>query len=317
MSPGTSPRPPFLQAYLVPLGFVAAWTLIVGLLLTSAATAALSERSAYDAAPVCSSSADVSGCRYQGTGKVARVYYVQGSPYLDVRPDGLGGDYSAGFVPVDAGAVTAWGVGSTVPVEIWKGRLVRVGGVRSISNPDSFVAAYMLPAGLAVGGVGLLLVAIFAWRLLLYRKVLRRRNSKLGGADPSVQVLPLTPSMKAYLESLIRQNLGWVDVLLFERTPANAARDLERGVFLRESGPFAVDVASFKGFRTAVVVSVGRRSLKAAVAESLEEVSSQTGKVDYLPSTGELMALWDDHGNLLAARLPGSAPELMVQSAAR
>lgn len=294
---------------MAPLGFVALWCLVVGFLLATAATAALNEKSAFDAAPVCSSAANLSDCRYVGTGKVVRVYYVKGAPYLDVSPDALLAHYSAGFAPVDAGTVTTWEIGTTEPVEIWKGRLVRVGGVKSGSNPDLFVAAYMLPVGLGVGALGVLLAATFVWRLLLFREVLRDRARKLGGADPNVQVLPLTPSMKTYLESLSAESPGWLN--------PNPRSDLKRGVFIRESGPFAVDLVDIKGFRTAVVVSVGGRALHSVVAESLEDIQSQVGKVDYLPSTGELLALWDDRGGLLAARLPGTASELAAQSAAR
>ena len=286
MGARTSPRPPFLQAILFSLAFFAAWCVVVGFVLVSATSAELRLKSEYDSAPACSSAAAISGCRFEGKAPLLRIYYLNGRWRADVAIEDIRGSYSADFLSVDSSTVTTWPSNSVLPVELWKGQLVRVGGLRTVANPDAFAHPYLLVVGFVIVGVGVILAAVFAWQLVLFRATLRQRARKLAGEDPAVEVLPLTPAM--------REHLG---------RSRGASRDLERGVFVRESGAFDVRKTPLKGFETAVIVSIGGRSLRPLISERAERIPSGTGKVDYFSATGELMALWDSSGNLLWARL--------------
>jgi hypothetical protein len=302
LSTSRSPRPPFLQGNLFSLAFFAAWCLVVGSVLIWTASALLGVKARFDAAPTCISATDLSGCRYHGTGRIERTYYLKGRWHVDMAVDGAGGGYSADFAPVDAGTVTSWPVNGPLLVELWNGQPVRVGGLRTESNPDAVAQPYEAPVGLVVAGLGAAIAAVCAWQLVLYREALRQRARKLAGDDPNVQVLPLTPAMKHHLGSL---------------AGAGARHDLERGIFLRELGPFDVHVMPALLRAAAVTVSVGGRSLRPVVSNTLAEVPAGTGAVDYLPATGEVMALRDASGNPVWARLATTAPAAAVQSAAR
>jgi hypothetical protein len=300
VSANASPKPAFLQTHLFSLAFLAAWCVVVGVVLVSATSANLSLKSAFDSTVGCTSAANLSSCRYEGTGRVVRTYYLKGRWHADLKVDQVGAVYSADFAQVDSGTVTSWPLNTSLSVEVWNGRLVRVGGLRTQANPDALAQGYWLPVGFVVAGAGIVLAAVCAWQLVLFREVLRLRARKLAGEDPSVQVLPLTPTM--------RQFLGALDT-------RKAKADLERGVFLRESGQFDVGVMPLSGLGNyAAVVSVGGRSLRRVTSEFLEDIPSGRGKVDYLPTTGELVALWDASGHLLAER-PGTSTTALQPAA--
>jgi hypothetical protein len=287
-----SPKPPFLQTHLYSLAFLAAWCVAVGVVLVAGTSSNLSVKSAFDSAAGCTSAANLSSCRFEGTGRVLRTYYLKGSWHADLKVDQVDAVYSGDFAEVDSATVTSWPLNASLSVEVWNGRLVRVAGLRTRANPDAVAQGYWLPVGFVVAGAGIVLAAVCAWQLMLFRDVLRLRARKLAGEDPNVEVLPLTPTMKQFLGALGTRK---------------AKADLEGGVFLRESGSFDVGVMPLSGLGNyAVVVSVGGRSLRRVTSDFLEDIPSGSGKVDYLPTTGELLALWNASGHLLAER-PGIA----------
>jgi hypothetical protein len=81
---------------------------------------------------------------------------------------------------------------------------------------------------------------------------------------------------------------------------ARERRDLAGGVFTRWVGPFAV-----RQLRTAVQVVVDGRKLQ-TLAAPLQLTESGSGTVDYLPTSGMLLELRDESGQVLWSRFPGS-----------
>src|SRR5207245_1788933 len=91
---------------------------------------------------------------------------------------------------------------------------------------------------------------------------------------------------------------GFAYVML--QDAARERRDLAGGVFTRWIGPFAV-----RQFRTVVQVVVNGRKLQ-TLAAPLELTESGSGTVDYLPTSGMLLELRDESGQVLWSRLPRS-----------
>jgi hypothetical protein len=135
---------------------------------------------------------------------------------------------------------------------------------------------------------------------------------KLGLAALGVtSVIPAIFTVIVLLQGQ-RFNPGWLSVwILFWvvggafayvmlQDAARERRDLAGGVFTRWIGPFAV-----RQFRTVVQVVVDGRKLQ-TLAAPLELTESGSGTVDYLPTSGMLLELRDESGQLLWSRFPGS-----------
>lgn len=78
-------------------------------------------------------------------------------------------------------------------------------------------------------------------------------------------------------------------------------RDLAGGVFVRATGPFYVNVNYTKA-GTFMVVTVGGKTLTGVYAKPLESIDSDIGTVDYLPVSGDLLAVQDESGQALWSR---------------
>lgn len=134
-----------------------------------------SQTSAYDVAPICSSAAHISNCRYQGAAQVARQYMDNSDPAVDLTFPLLGGGtYPAVVTPTYTSQWQSWKQGSTVTAELWKGGITQVEGVKTRGNPDALPNLGLLPV-FVFGGVALICVALFVWLLWLNRGARRPR----------------------------------------------------------------------------------------------------------------------------------------------
>ena len=132
-----------------------------------------SRTSAYDSAPLCSSAAHISGCRFQGPAQVVRQYLDNGDTAVDLTFPQLGdGTYPALVSPTYMAQWQTWKQGSTITAELWQGVITQVEGVRTRGNPDAPPNLGLLPV-FVFGGVALVCVALFLWLLWLNRKARR------------------------------------------------------------------------------------------------------------------------------------------------
>jgi hypothetical protein len=192
------------------LGLVVGIFGVLGLVLTvELAVIANQEggaKSAYDSAPTCVSTADISNCRFLGPARIVRTWTDKGRPAVDLAFNQLGGrKASADFDPSTPSEWQRWNVEDQVDAELWQGRLMMVGGARTVYNPDTFAASNYATATWISGPVTLALGALFAWWLVLYRRETRQRAAQLSieaAEHPaSTQQLPLTQDMTSFLNS--------------------------------------------------------------------------------------------------------------------
>lgn len=159
---------------------IAAFVLAVGLtgFMAYIDVSYSSQTLAYDSARSCSSTAHVSGCRYQGPAQVVRQYMdTGGNPALDLTFAQLGAkNYPAVLDKSYTSQWQTWKPGSTITAELWQGVVTKVEGLRTRGNPDALPNLGLFPV-LVFGGAALACVAAFVWLLWLNR---RGRPSRTG-----------------------------------------------------------------------------------------------------------------------------------------
>src|SRR5260370_22835591 len=85
------PGPPYLRTTFGFLGFFGLLGLVVTFVLASVGSQQSGLTSAYDSAPVCVSTADISSCRFQGSARIVRTYTDKNNQAVDVAFDHLAG----------------------------------------------------------------------------------------------------------------------------------------------------------------------------------------------------------------------------------
>jgi hypothetical protein len=129
-----------------------------------------SQVSAYDSAPLCSTTANISGCRFQDTAQVVRQYMDRSHPALDLTFSQLGAQtYSADVDTSYTAQWQAWKPGSTVTAELWHGVVTQVGGLKTTGNPDALPNLGLLPV-FVFGGVALVCAGLVLWLQWLNRR---------------------------------------------------------------------------------------------------------------------------------------------------
>jgi hypothetical protein len=198
-------NPPFWQTNLAPFGIFVVLGIALTAVLTDFDNTFQGRMSAYDAAKICTSALDVSGCRYQGPAHIVRIWTHSGNPAVDVAFDHLVGRVvSADLDSAFAAQWRTWEVNSVVNAELWDSRLVVVAGVRTDYNPDTFPAGNYVAAAFISGAVTLVLSALFVWWLVLYRRAARKRQAQVAidaAEHPlATQQRPLTSEMTGFLQ---------------------------------------------------------------------------------------------------------------------
>lgn len=172
MAPDVRTHPPAPPGMFV--GAAVAFVLCVGLAAYAGYTTFDYSRqmSAYDSAPACKSSADLSGCRFQGSAEIVSHQKDKNDrPALVLVFAQLGSkQYTAVLDKSYMSQWQAWKDGSTVSAELWKGSVItQVAGVKTWDNPDTLPNAGVLPPAV-FGGAALACVVAFLWLLWLNRR---------------------------------------------------------------------------------------------------------------------------------------------------
>lgn len=160
---------------------------------------------AYDSAPVCTSSADLSSCRFLGSARVVRTWMDKQHPAVDVAFDQLGGlKTTAEFDPNAPIEWQRWQPEDQLKVELWQGSVTVVEGVRTLSNPDALSAGNYVIAAWVTAPITLALAIAFTWWLVVYRRARRLRMAQRAAEDAAhpmaTEQLPLTPEMTSFLQ---------------------------------------------------------------------------------------------------------------------
>lgn len=128
-----------------------------------------SEQRAYDATPLCSSTADIAKCRFQGPARiVTRWRDKHGAPNVEVAFVQLGGLKADAALDGSPPEWERWQPEDQVPAELWHGKLTLVDGARTLANPDVFVGNF-IPAAYIIPPIALALLAVFAFWGRAYR----------------------------------------------------------------------------------------------------------------------------------------------------
>ncbi len=321
------------------MGFLAVIALAAAGGVASFADLQTRERAAYDAAPVCSSASDVSSCRFDGQGRIVDTSTSQGKPSVDVQLDELGKLYNAQLDSAYTSRWQKWEVNQTVEAEVFDGSLVKVDGLQTTSNPDTFAISGYRAAAIVALALFVILGAPSVWLAILYRREMQYRRSVVAGEVPGLQPLPITAGTRAILARSAghpRRLVAWVGAAAFcgglivsaawfvtgvpvlhyayrwAGCPSVGGafaygfahegwqymQDLQGGVFVRTTGPFAVRLVRTRA-GTMVVVAIAGRKLAGTYSASLELVQSGTGRVGYLPHSGYLLPVTDSSGKAL------------------
>jgi hypothetical protein len=124
----------------------------------------LGDAAAYDRAPVCASTADVSACRFQGPARIVRTYVDKQNPGVEVAFDQLGGVKASALLDPNAPLHwQLWKPEDQVNAELWRGHLTLIDGVWTGSNPDMHQGAGLTAAAWIAGPLSVLLAAGFLW----------------------------------------------------------------------------------------------------------------------------------------------------------
>jgi hypothetical protein len=217
-----SSSPPFGQTMLWFFGVLGVLGLVFTAGLTYYAVWQGSQKSAYDSAPICTSTAAISGCRFQGPARVVRTYNSKGTNAVDVAFDELNGRVDTGYID---GAYTSewqsWQANSSLNAELWNGRLVQLADVKTEGNPDTYQVSGYTTAAWVSGAVSLALSALLLWWLPIHRRQAAERMARLAITSAehplATQQLPVTAEMTSYLEkeaSLARHPVQVVVVIL-------------------------------------------------------------------------------------------------------
>jgi hypothetical protein len=127
--------------------------------------------SAYDAAPACASTADISHCRYQGPAQIiTKSIDDLGDLTAQLAFTELGGRSVSAYVDKTYSSQwQGWESGTTVNAELWQGEVAVVNGIPTLPNPDKLPNAGLVPV-VVFGGATLVLVAWFIFSLILVRR---------------------------------------------------------------------------------------------------------------------------------------------------
>jgi hypothetical protein len=197
------PNPRFWQGNLglvAGAGFFALMSVLITTVMFGVGSMMASEKAAYDSAPACASAADISGCRYEGSGLVVSTPTDKsGKQGVEVSFQDLGGKIYTAYFDAAHAPQQLWPVDSPVDAEVWHNLLIKVEGALTTEDPNALPVGGYKIAGVAFGAAGFLLAAAFAWLFVLYRRELARRAEALTGAVPGMQVIPLSPDITNYL----------------------------------------------------------------------------------------------------------------------
>src|SRR5690348_15117203 len=130
-----------------------------------------SQASAYNSAPVCASTADISSCRYQGVARIANKSPDSGgSSITRLSFPGLEGrTFDAYLDKSHLATWQGWETGSTVDAEVWHGYVSVIDGIQTSTNPDTLPNAGLAPA-YCFGIPILILVGGSIYSSVLYRR---------------------------------------------------------------------------------------------------------------------------------------------------
>jgi hypothetical protein len=155
----------------------------VGILMGAAVTATIgyidfqysNETSTYDRAPVCPSDAITANCRFEGQGRVVRKWTnSNGDLAVDLVFVQLNGKAATAFMDKTyMSQWQRWQQGMSLNVELWKGTVTVIDGIRTGADPDLFPNAGIFPV-IFFGVPTLILVAGLMWMLQVNRNAARR-----------------------------------------------------------------------------------------------------------------------------------------------
>jgi len=155
----------------------------VGILMGAAVTATIgyidiqssNETSTYDRAPVCPPDTVTAACRFEGQGHVVRKWTnSNGDLAVDLVFDQLNGKAVTAFMDKTYMLQwQGWQQGSSLNVELWKGTVTVIDGIRTGADPDLFPNAGILPV-IFFGVPTLILVAGLVWMLRVNSNAARR-----------------------------------------------------------------------------------------------------------------------------------------------
>lgn len=157
--------------------------MVVGILMGAAVTATIgfidfqysNETSTYDRAPVCPSGAATANCRFEGQGHVVRKWVnSNGDLAVDLAFDQLNGKVVTAYMDKTyMSQWQGWQQGSSLNIELWKGTVTMIAGIRTGADPDLFPNPGIFPV-IFFGVPTLALVAGLIWMLQVNRNAARR-----------------------------------------------------------------------------------------------------------------------------------------------
>jgi hypothetical protein len=135
------------------------------------------DTSTYDRAPSCALGGAISNCRFEGQGRILRRWInSNGDLAVDLAFDQLNGKVVIAYMDKTyMSQWQRWQQGSSINVELWKGNVTVVGGIRTGADPDLFPNAGALPV-LFFGAATLVLVAGLMWMLRVNSNAGARRS---------------------------------------------------------------------------------------------------------------------------------------------
>ena len=187
------------------LGTFVAVGLISTVVLVLAETQMASEKVAYASTPICTSTADVSSCRFQGPARIVRTYIDKKYQAVEVAFDQLGGRKASADLALNHPSEwQRWTVEDQVQAELWRNRLTLVDGTPTVYDPDNLQSDFG-PVPWISGTLTVLLGVAFAWWFVIYRRARRADAIRLATEEAELptttQQLPLTPEMSVFLQS--------------------------------------------------------------------------------------------------------------------
>lgn len=164
----------------------------------------LGETSAYDSARVCTSTADLFNCRFEGQARIVRTWTDKSYRWVEVAFDQLGGrKVSTDLDPNSPLEWQRWQPEDEVNAELWQGYVTVINGVRTIPNPDINQGAGITVMAWIAGSTTLGLSGAFAWIWVMWRRWRRHLATRLAAQSDqhpvTIQQLPLTPDMSDFL----------------------------------------------------------------------------------------------------------------------
>lgn len=132
------------------------------LLLGARALEYSGDAAAYDASPMCVSTADVSNCKYEGPATVVNTSVDKYSHlWVTVTFDELAGRKVDGIAGDQLASVwRQWKPGDKLDAEMWHGSLTIIAEVRTDTNPHNLASSYG-PPSLVFAAATIALIALF------------------------------------------------------------------------------------------------------------------------------------------------------------